>query len=100
MRDGHGRRLLAAAQGAEIRHIPVQANQPKQALDKPGRLPQRHPEQDFHRQEGLDGRVAVDELSPRLPVGCAAHDMSGSNKIFGDPRRMSAMLYAGQFRVL
>lgn len=68
MREVNGQRLLAAAQGAEIRHIPVQANPPKQAFDEPGRLPQSHPEQDFHRQAGLDGGIAVDGLSP--PLAC------------------------------
>jgi hypothetical protein len=58
-----------AAQSAEIGHIPVQADQPSQALDEPGRLPQRHPEQDFHRQAGLDGSVTVDGLSATLAGG-------------------------------
>jgi hypothetical protein len=29
-------------------------------------LPQPHPEQDLHRQAGLNGGVAVDGLSPAL----------------------------------
>lgn len=37
---------------------------------------------------------------PRLPVGLAAQTMSGSNQIASDPRRLSALLYAGQFSVL
>ncbi len=82
MRDVHGQRLLPADQGAEVGHIPVQANQPKQALDESASpwslgpvafpwldLPQRHPEQDFHGQAGLDGGVTVDRLSPTLASG-------------------------------
>ena len=38
IRDVHGQRLLAAGQRAEIRHRPVEAGQPQQALDKTGRL--------------------------------------------------------------
>ncbi len=45
---------LAAAQGAEVRDRPLQANAPKQALHEPGCLPQRHPEQHFQGQTGLD----------------------------------------------
>jgi hypothetical protein len=37
---------------------------------------------------------------PRLPVGFAAHAMSGSNQIVGEPQRLSASLHAGQFSVL
>jgi hypothetical protein len=55
------------AERAEIRHVPVQANQAKQALDKPCRLPQGHAEEPLHRQAGLDGSVGVDERSPTLP---------------------------------
>ncbi len=66
MRDVHGKGLLATAERAEVRHLPVQADQAKQALDEPGRLPQRHAEQDLHRQAGLDGRIAVDRLPPTL----------------------------------
>lgn len=100
MRDVHGQRLLAAAQSAEVGHIPVQANQPQQALNEPGRLPQRQPEQDFHRQAGLDSSFTVDGCRPRLPVGFDAHTMSGSNQIVSDPQRLIAVLYASQFRVV
>lgn len=47
--DVHGERLLPAVQGAEVGQIPVQADQPQQALDEAGRLPQRHSEKDLHR---------------------------------------------------
>ncbi len=68
MRDVDGKGLLATAERAEIRHVPVQADQAKQALDEASRLPQRHAEKDLHRQAGLDGSVAVDGLSP--PIAC------------------------------
>ena len=48
IRDVHGQGLLAAGQRAEVGHCPVQADQLQQALDKPGRLPKRHAEQDLH----------------------------------------------------
>ncbi len=66
MRDVHAKGLLATAERAEIRHVPVQADQAKQALDEACRLPQRHAENDLHRQASLDGSVAVDGLSPTL----------------------------------
>ncbi len=66
--DVHGEGLLATAEGAEVRHRPVQANEPQQALHEPASpwslgpvafpwldLRQRHAEQHFHRQAGLDG---------------------------------------------
>ncbi len=49
IRDVHGQGLLAAGQRAEVRHLPVQADQLQQALDEPGRLPQRHAEKHLQR---------------------------------------------------
>jgi hypothetical protein len=66
MRNVHGKGLLATAGRAEVRHIPVQTDQPQQALDKPCRLPQGHAEEHLHRQAGLDGGVGVDGRSPTL----------------------------------
>ena len=40
--------LLAARQRAEVGHRPVEANQSQQTFDEPGRLPERHAEQDLH----------------------------------------------------
>lgn len=37
---------------------------------------------------------------PRLPVGAASHVMAGSNRIVSKSRRFSALLRAGQVRVL
>ncbi len=75
MREVHGQGLLATAEGAEIRHIPVEADQAMQALDEAGRLSQRHAEKDLHRQAGLDGGIAVDRLSPTLAgrLRCPSH---------------------------
>lgn len=39
MRDVHGNCLLEAAYGAEIQHLPAQANQSQQSLDEPCCLP-------------------------------------------------------------
>lgn len=61
MWDVHGKRLLAATERAEARHLPVEA---KQTLDEPSRLPQRHAEKDLHRQADLDDCVNVDALPP------------------------------------
>ena len=71
--------LLAAARRAEVRHNPVQADQPQQALDQPsspwslGRvafpwldLPERHAEQPFHRKAGPDRSSAIVRLSTAL----------------------------------
>jgi hypothetical protein len=66
MRDVHGEDLLAMAERAEVWHIPIEADQARQALYQPGRLPQRHAEQHLHGQAGLHGIVAVDGLSPTL----------------------------------
>jgi len=54
--------------GAEIRHRPVQADQPQQALDEPSCLPRRHTKQDLQRQTSLNGGVT--ELL--LPTAFAA----------------------------
>lgn len=52
MRDVRGKRRLTKGEHAEIRHLPVETNQKKQALDEPSRRSQRHPEKDLHRQDG------------------------------------------------
>lgn len=43
----HGKGLLATRQCAEVGHRPFKADQAQQALDKPGRLSQRHAEKTF-----------------------------------------------------
>jgi len=57
------RRGQWAAEGAEVRHRPVQVDKVQQALDEPGRLAQRHAEQHFHGQAGLD-RVRRESSPP------------------------------------
>ena len=57
--DVHGQGLLAAGQRAEVGHRPVQTDQPQQALDEAGRLPERHAEQHLHRESRLYSGVAV-----------------------------------------
>ncbi len=65
--------LLAAAEGAKVRHRPIQVDQPQQALDEPGRLPECHADQHLRRQAGLDRGIAIVRLpatfcgGPRLP---------------------------------
>ena len=66
--DGDVECLLTAAQGAEVRHFPVQPGQSKQAFDEPSRLPEGHAEQDLHRQANLDRCVAELGLTP--PLAC------------------------------
>lgn len=75
MQDVYGKCLLTAAEGAEILHVPVQADEPQQAFHKPRRLPQCHPKQHLHRQAGLDGRIAVLGLTtpPAGRLGCPDH---------------------------
>ena len=71
--DGQG--LLAAAQRAEVRHRPVETSEAQQALDEPGRLPERHAEQNLHRQTRLNGGIAVALLAatPACRRGIPAH---------------------------
>jgi hypothetical protein len=109
MRDVHSKGLLAAAERAEIWHIPVQADQRKQAFDKPFRLPERHADPSLgsarsglktvhwtiswapftlHRQAGLDGRVAVDGLSSPLAGG---RSLPGHGGIEPDRQRPAAL---------
>ena len=66
IRDVDLQGLLAARQRAEVRHSPDQTDQVQQALDEPGRLPERHAKQHLHRQTGLDCRIAVARLSAAL----------------------------------
>ena len=57
MGQAHIQSSLAPAQGAEIWYGPVQACQPQKTFHETCGLPERHPEQDFHRQPRLDGSV-------------------------------------------
>ena len=59
MRNGDGKGRLTTAGRAEVRHVPVQADQAKQALDEASRLPQRHAKKHLDRQAGLDCSVTA-----------------------------------------
>ena len=80
--------LLAARQLAEVGHLPIKTDQTQQALDEPGRLAQRHPEQHFHRQAGLDGGVTVVRLAPELS---SRRSVLGHRRIKPDRRRAAAL---------
>src|SRR6056297_953290 len=58
---------LAPAQSAEIRHRPLEADQPQKALDEACGLPEGHAEEDPHRQARLDRGIAI----LRLPASLA-----------------------------
>lgn len=55
----HSQGFLAPAQRAEIRHRPVEADEPQKALHEPGRLTERHAEEHLHRQARLDRGIAI-----------------------------------------
>lgn len=65
----HSESLLAARQGAEIRDLPIQPGQSQQAFDETRSLPERHSEEHFHRQAGLDSSITLGRLSPALAGG-------------------------------
>jgi transposase InsO family protein len=73
-------------------HRPVQTDQVKEALDKPGGLAKRHAEQHLHRQAGLDRGTLLSGWRPRWPVGAACQVIPGSNQIVSEPRPFSALL--------
>ena len=66
--DGEG--LLSAAKRAKVGHRPAEADQAQQALDEPGRLPQRQAEQHLHGEASLDGGIAILRLPASLTSGC------------------------------
>ena len=80
-RDVHGKGLLATAQRAEVRHLPVQSDQAKQALDEARRLPRRHrartdgasmstmPNRTFIVRQVCTAFVAVNRLSSTFASG-------------------------------
>jgi hypothetical protein len=80
--------LLAARQHAEVGHPPIKADQTQQALDEPGRLAQRHPEQHLHRQTGLDGGIIVVWLAPAL---ASRRSVPGHRGIKPDRQRAAAL---------
>ena len=64
--DVDRKRPLPSADGAEVRHGPVQTRQPQQALDEARRLTKRHPEQHFHGQACLDRGITEGPRSAPL----------------------------------
>ncbi len=54
---------------AEIRHFPVQRNQPLQAFDEGPRLAERHTKQRFHCQACLDSGITIGHLQVSLASG-------------------------------
>ena len=68
----HGQGFLAPAERAEIRHGPVEAGQPQEALDEACRLPEGHAEQHFQGQARLDRGVAILRL-PASPASRRRH---------------------------
>lgn len=86
--DVHLQGFLPPRQRAEVRHRPVEAGQSQQALDEPGRLPQRHPEEDLHGQAGLDCSIAVVTLSAALT---GRRGLPGHRGIEPDRQRASAL---------
>ena len=80
--------LLAAAEGAEVRHSPVQVDQPQQALDEPSRLAERHAEKNFHRQTCLDRGIAIVRLPATFSGGLR---LPGHGGIEPDRQRTAAL---------
>jgi hypothetical protein len=60
-------------------------------------LSKRHAEQHLHRQAGLDRGIAVVGLAAAL---ADRRGLPGHCRIVSAPRRFSAMLWVGRFRVL
>ena len=69
--------LLAPAEGAEVRHSPVQVDQLQEAFDEAGRLAQRHAEQHLYRQTGLDCGVTLVRLSASFAGGLSLPSHGG-----------------------
>jgi hypothetical protein len=69
IRNVDRKRPLASADGAEVRHGPIESRQPQEAFHKASRLAKRHPEQDFHREARLDCGVAEGPRSAPLAGG-------------------------------
>jgi hypothetical protein len=101
MQDTQGQCLLATAERAEVGHLPIEANEPQQALHEACRLPQRHAEQHFRREAGLNGGVTLETAvarpcRPPLPPTPSPV----SNQIVSEPQRLSALLIPSRFKLL
>lgn len=96
--DGEG--VLTTRQGAEIRHRPVQPYQPQQAFDETRRLPERHPEEHFHRQARLDSGITVGRLSATLAGGRSPPTHLWIEPYRQRPPALERVVICGQFVVL
>jgi hypothetical protein len=83
--DVHLQGLPAPRQRAEVRHRPIQTDQPKHALDEPGCLSQCHPEQHLLRQTGLRRRSQA--IGHGSPWGADYSAMPGANQPRSDCRQ-------------
>ena len=96
MWDIHGQCRPATAERAEIRHIPVQADQARQAPDKVSRQPRRHSEQSLHWQADPDDSVAANSLdgsvaaNRRSPTRACRLRSPRHVRIKPDPKRSEA----------
>jgi hypothetical protein len=90
---------LASAWRRAVRHRPVEAHLSEQARDEAGRLARRKPDQNLHRQAGVDRSVALDGCAPRLPDGTACHDADLSHRTVDEPRARDAASWNDQFRM-
>jgi hypothetical protein len=77
------------------------SGQPAEAGSRPFRFVFRSaiPSKTFMVRQVLTAASLSAGCCPRLIRGCAAQTTSGSNRTVRDPRRFSALLYAGQVRV-
>ncbi len=90
--DAHVQLSLAAAQGAEVRHRPVQPDQLQQALHEAGRLPQRHAKEYLHRQARLDRGITENRRPASLSRRGRLPNHIGINHTVSEPSRLSASL--------
>ena len=84
----HLQGFLPPRQRAEVRHRPVEADQLHLALDEPGRLPERHAEEDLHGQAGLNRGIAVVTMLAAL---AGRRGLLGHRGIEPDRKRASAL---------
>ena len=80
--------FLVSYQHADIRHRPIESDEPKQALSQPGRLTARHAEEHFHRQARLDCGIAL----LRLPASLARRRRRPSHVRIESDRQGAALL--------
>jgi hypothetical protein len=84
--------VLAAADGAEVGHLPVQACQLEQALRHTHRLAQRQIEQPLMVRQNWIADSLYFGLWPRLPLALPCQHISLSSQISSEPPAFSAAL--------